>query len=66
MFCYKKIFGGELEARTSKNQETEVRLKCLTLNKFIETSMPNCLQSKLMVYATIEKKNTVLTTVATK
>jgi hypothetical protein len=41
MFRYKKIFGGELEARTSKNQETEVRLKCLTLNKFIGTGMPD-------------------------
>jgi adenine-specific DNA methylase len=41
MFRYRKIFIGELEVGTSKNQETEVMLKCLTLNKFIGTGMLN-------------------------
>ncbi|MDR2815266.1 MAG: IS5 family transposase, partial [Proteiniphilum sp.] len=41
MFRYKTIFGGELDARTFDNQETEVKLKSLTLNKFIGTGMPN-------------------------
>jgi hypothetical protein len=41
MFRYKTIFGGELDARTFENQETEVKLKVLTLNKFIGTGMPN-------------------------
>lgn len=41
MFRYKTIFGGELDARTTKNQKTEVKLKCWTLNKFIGIGMPN-------------------------
>jgi hypothetical protein len=41
MFRYKTIFGGELDARTSRNQKTEVKLKCLTLNKFIGIGMPD-------------------------
>ena len=41
MFRYKTIFGGELDARTLKNQTTEVKLKCLVLNKFIGTGMPD-------------------------
>jgi hypothetical protein len=41
MFRYKSIFGGELDARTFENQETEVKLKSLTLNKFIGIGMPN-------------------------
>jgi hypothetical protein len=41
MFRYKTIFGGELDARTLKNQKTEVKLKCLTLNKFIGIGMPD-------------------------
>jgi hypothetical protein len=41
MFRYKTIFGGELSARIPENQNTEVRLKCLTLNKFIGTGMPD-------------------------
>jgi hypothetical protein len=41
MFRYKTIFGGELDARILKNQKTEVKLKCLTLNKFIGTGMPD-------------------------
>jgi hypothetical protein len=41
MFCCKTIFGGELEARTSKNQQTEVKFKRLTLNRFIGTGMPD-------------------------
>jgi hypothetical protein len=41
MFRYKTIFGGELSARISENQNTEVKLKCLTLNKFIGTGMPD-------------------------
>ena len=41
MFRYKTIFGGELDARTLKNQTTEVKLKCLMLNKFIGTGMPD-------------------------
>ena len=41
MFRYKTIFGGEPDARTLKNQTTEVKLKCLVLNKFIGTGMPD-------------------------
>jgi hypothetical protein len=41
MFRYKRIFGGELDARTLKNQKTEVKLKCLTLNKFMGMGMPD-------------------------
>ncbi|KAA6306409.1 hypothetical protein EZS27_041935, partial [termite gut metagenome] len=41
MFRYKTIFGGELDARALKNQKTEVKLKCLTLNKFIGMGMPD-------------------------
>lgn len=41
MFRYKTIFGGESDARTLKNQQTEVKLKCLTLNKFIGIGMPD-------------------------
>ena len=37
----KTIFGGELDARTLKNQTTEVKLKCMVLNKFIGTGMPD-------------------------
>ncbi|KAA6315845.1 hypothetical protein EZS27_033754, partial [termite gut metagenome] len=40
MFRYKTIFSGELNARTIENQTTEVKLKCLLLNKFKETGMP--------------------------
>jgi hypothetical protein len=41
MFRYKTIFGGELSARISENQNTEIKLKCLVLNKFIGTGMPD-------------------------
>ncbi|KAA6324934.1 hypothetical protein EZS27_025798 [termite gut metagenome] len=40
MFRYKTIFSGEVNARTIENQTTEVKLKCLLLNKFKETGMP--------------------------
>jgi hypothetical protein len=40
-FRYKTIFGGELDAGTVENQKTEVKLKCLTLNKFIGIGMPD-------------------------
>jgi hypothetical protein len=42
MFRYKTVFGGgELMARTKENQTTEVKLKCLLLNKFTGTGMPD-------------------------
>jgi len=41
MFRFKKIFGGELGARTMENQKTEILLKCLILNKFTGIGMPN-------------------------
>jgi len=41
MFRFKKIFGGELAARTMENQKAEILLKCLILNKFTGISMPN-------------------------
>jgi hypothetical protein len=41
MFRYKTIFGGELMARTKENQITEVKLKCLLLNKFTGMGMPD-------------------------
>jgi hypothetical protein len=41
MFRYKTIFGGELKAGTVKNQTTEVKLKCLLLNKFTEIGLPD-------------------------
>jgi hypothetical protein len=37
----KEIFGGGLDAGTSRNQKTRVRFKCLTLNKFIGIGMPD-------------------------
>ena len=40
MFRFKKIFGGELDARTMENQRTEILLKCMILNKFTEIGMP--------------------------
>ncbi|KAA6340470.1 hypothetical protein EZS27_011664 [termite gut metagenome] len=39
MFRYKTIFGGELDAGTVENQKTEVKLNCLTLNKFTGIGM---------------------------
>ena len=41
MFRYMTIFGGKLDARTLKNQASEVKLKCLVLNKFIGIGMPD-------------------------
>jgi hypothetical protein len=41
MFRYKTIFGGKLDARIIENQRTEVKLKCLILNKFTGTGMPD-------------------------
>jgi hypothetical protein len=41
MFRYKTIFGGELDARLIENQTTEIKLKCLLLNKFTGMGMPN-------------------------
>jgi hypothetical protein len=41
MFRYKTVFGGKPDAGTFENQKTEAKLKCLTLNKFIETGMPD-------------------------
>ncbi|KAA6313684.1 hypothetical protein EZS27_035580 [termite gut metagenome] len=41
MFRYKTIFNGKLDARTFENQKTEVKIKCLTLNKFIGIGMPH-------------------------
>ncbi|KAA6324234.1 hypothetical protein EZS27_026417 [termite gut metagenome] len=41
MFRYKSLFGGESDAGTVENQKTEVKLKCLTLNKFIGIGMPD-------------------------
>jgi len=41
MFRYKTIFGENMEARKIENQITEVRLKCLLLNKFTATGMPD-------------------------
>jgi hypothetical protein len=41
MFRYKMIFGGDLKARTAANQTAEVMLKCLLLNTFRETCMPD-------------------------
>ena len=41
MLRYKTTFGGELSARKIKNQTTEVRIKCLILNKYALLGMPN-------------------------
>jgi IS5 family transposase len=41
MFRFKKIFGGELAARTMENQKSEILLKCLILNKFTGIGMPD-------------------------
>jgi hypothetical protein len=41
MFRYKRIFSGKLDARTVENQKTEVKINCLTLNKFIGIGMPH-------------------------
>jgi hypothetical protein len=41
MFRYKTVFGGEPDARPIENQTTEVKLKCLLLNKFTGMGMPN-------------------------
>jgi len=40
MYRFKKIFGGELDARIMENQRAEILLKCLILNKFNEIGMP--------------------------
>jgi hypothetical protein len=41
MFRYKTIFGGKLDAGIVENQKTEVKLKCLTFNKFRGIGMPD-------------------------
>jgi hypothetical protein len=41
MFRYKTVFGSELKARTAANQTAEVMLKCLLLNTFRETGIPD-------------------------
>jgi hypothetical protein len=41
MFRYKTIFEGELKARTAANQTAEIMLKCLLLNTFRETGIPD-------------------------
>jgi hypothetical protein len=41
MFRYKTIFGGELDACLIENQTTEIKLKCLLLNKFTGMGMPD-------------------------
>lgn len=40
MFRYKNTFGGVLQARTFKNQLTEVLLKCKILNLFVAIGLP--------------------------
>ena len=40
MFRFKTIFGGELSARRMENQQAEVLLKSLILNKFTGIGMP--------------------------
>jgi hypothetical protein len=40
MFRFKKIFGGELDARIMENQRTEILLKCMILNTFTGIGMP--------------------------
>ena len=40
MFRFKKIFTQELKSRETKYEDTEVRIKCKILNKFVETGMP--------------------------
>lgn len=40
MFRYKTIFGAEVSARKTKNQKTEVNLKCVVLNKYRKIGMP--------------------------
>jgi len=39
-YRFKTIFTGSLSSRKFKNQETEVSLKCLILNKFITLGQP--------------------------
>jgi hypothetical protein len=39
MFRYKTIFGGKLTARKMENQITEVKLKCMLLNRFTKMGM---------------------------
>jgi hypothetical protein len=41
VFRYKKIWDGELEARKTEYQKTEVRLKCAMINKFTGIGMPD-------------------------
>ncbi|KAA6318055.1 hypothetical protein EZS27_031883, partial [termite gut metagenome] len=39
MFRYKRIFSGKPDAGTVENQKTEVKINCLTLNKFTGIGM---------------------------
>jgi len=39
MFCYKTIFGGEMNARKMDNQCAEAKLKCAILNKYTQIGM---------------------------
>lgn len=40
MFRFKKIFSHELKARKEENEETEIKIKCKILNKFVGIGMP--------------------------
>lgn len=40
IYRYKTIFGGSLSARKTDNEETEVKLKCVLLNRYRELGMP--------------------------
>lgn len=41
MYRYKVTFGDKVEARTEKNQETEILIKCKILNRFTQEGIAN-------------------------
>jgi len=41
MFRFKTAFGEKMNARTSKSEQTEIRIKCKILNQFVELGMPS-------------------------
>ncbi len=46
MFRFKNTFGDKLTSREMKQQEIEVKLKCLALNKMIKLGMPKTVKIK--------------------
>ena len=41
MYRYKTAFGEKMTARTPQCEQTEVKIKCKILNRFVEFGMPS-------------------------